>query len=101
MSNPSEKPDDDTELGSTDLLSSWHGEPVDDYGNVACNECGKVQSPDFKRCIDCCDHAELEFEEEWDEGWRITVACSLCGKDHGFGNSLLMARYKVVLKDND
>ena len=75
-------------------MNNWHTEPVDHYGNVACKKCGNVQSPSYKRCIKCCSHDNLAFDEEYDSGWRLTAYCTDCGKD--IDNSELRINYKII-----
>ena len=58
---------------------SWHSEEVDKHGNVSCLKCGRVQADSFKACIDCCSHNNMEFDEEYDNGWHLVVLCSDCG----------------------
>lgn len=78
-------------------------DPVDQYGNVECKACGRIQSPSYRACVFCCPHAELTFVEGWhgsdDCGsWELEVECIACGKDHEFSNDLLKRLYKVVRK---
>jgi hypothetical protein len=71
-------------------------EPADEYGNATCKVCGKKQAPSFGACIQCCSHDELRFDEEWDQGWHLTVECAVCGKNFDFTNDELMRDYKAV-----
>ena len=78
----------------------WHGEPVDEYGNVECLKCGKKQSPTFTACIYCCSHEVLLFDEDWDCGWKLTVYCKNCGKYFDFNNRILIEGYKAIKAHN-
>jgi len=82
------------------MTDIWHGEEVDKHGNVACDNCGKVQSPAFTACINCCKHEVLAFTEDYDCGWRIDVYCDICGKNFDFSNDDLIANYKAVRKES-
>ena len=82
------------------VMTKWHGDDVDKNGNVACNHCKKVQSPSFTACVYCCEHKNLEFDDEYDCGWRLDVFCTDCGKNFDFRNDDLMANYKIVKKES-
>lgn len=89
MSAPQETPDKQPER------------PPDEYGNVACADCGKMQSPSFTACIECCQHDELRLREEWhgpDDGggWELDVECTVCGKNFGFSRDDLIENYKLL-----
>jgi len=73
----------------------------DEYGNVKCSTCGRVQSPAFKACLDCCQHDTLDFTEQWidNAGWALDIECSECGKNFGFNNRYMIANYKAVRRE--
>lgn len=75
-------------------------EDVDKYDNVACQICGKIQSPSFRTCIYCCKHDELGLTEEWNEGggWELDAECARCGKNFDFSRQELIQVYKLVRK---
>ena len=76
----------------------WHGDSVDKYGNVKCLKCGKAQSPSFLACIYCCPHNNLEFDEDYDQRWRLSVFCADCGKNWGFSIQCLINKYRIIKK---
>jgi len=82
------------------LVMSWHGK-VDKNGNAICLKCKRVQASTFSACIYCCSHDTLEFTEEYDCGWHLSVACSICDKNFDFNNTELIANYKVVRRSGD
>ena len=76
---------------------------ADEFGNVACAVCGKVQSPRFDACVSCCKHERLAFTEGWhgaDDGggWEIEAYCAVCGKNYDFSNETLIRDYQAVKK---
>jgi hypothetical protein len=77
--------------------------PVDEYGNVVCKICGNVQAPNFRACIYCCGHDELEITVEWHGSgewgrWELGAVCASCGKDFDFSRDYLIRNYKFVRK---
>ena len=71
-------------------------ERADEYGAVTCKVCKKVQADSFDACIACCTHDILNFSEEWDHGWRISMECTICGKNFGFSNKVLIQDFKAI-----
>ena len=69
----------------------------DKYGNILCPRCNKYYASDFKKCVRCCLHNTLEFDEEYDIGWRLCVKCRECGKNYGFDNDYLIKNFKIVM----
>ncbi len=76
----------------------WHGEPIDQYGNVECKKCKASQAPSNSACMCCCTHETLNFDEEYEVGWKLCVFCAECGKNFDFSNEELMKKYKAVKK---
>lgn len=74
---------------------------VDEWGNVKCAKCGRVQSNSFTACIWCCNHDTLKFTEDWhgtDDcgGWELEVECAVCGKNFDFKREEIMRNYIAV-----
>ena len=87
---------------STVKIPEWAKEYITDkYGNIFCKVCNNCQSPSFKKCIKCCTHDVLTFEDNWvgtDESgsWGFDCVCEDCGKNFDFDLEDLKNNYKVV-----
>lgn len=70
-------------------LPAWASHVADDFGNVACGDCGKIQASSFEACIYCCTHPYLEESEDEDDydgadnhcGMIKFVTCTSCGRE--------------------
>lgn len=69
--------------------------------NISCVLCGLLYSPTFKKCVFCCPHGVLSFDEavSWHAGgWAFTVVCDECGKNFDFSRNKLISNYRIVKK---